>query len=1208
MSRILTKILLVVCLLNISFFAYAKSPPPGTGEADVKANILIMLDVSGSMNDPPPAVAAPGQFKGPNDADVDSGGNLHTINYGGNYVTVHDNTGASITTYGVVNSSPAKIAVDTSNDSVYTKQSGKVNRYVKGGTNSWTHSWTVTMPSGSNNDGSDLAVDPITHRIYVSDQSHNKYHVLNASDGSIHRTFTRNPSNHYKIAIDGANRAMHMTNSGNIETIDLNNLHANCDAQPSPECGFNSGGGVGSIAATPSHDIEVDRDGNIYFATGSKVYKYKQNVFQGLGSTNTLLGSKSCPGHGSVYGLGVDKTVAGNGTVYVPNYGGNKVIKYNMAGDDPTAWTCGTTVTSPGVGNTPSVRKITMAKNVIKALMAKSSLTDGARFGLMEWDSSADIKVGITATGHQEINTMVDDICMSNGHSHPHGSPSCGGGTMPKRAIQKAYELFNGQLTNANPPFPDPRNSAASCENNFLILISDGSFSDNPNSEALRIYNDLGVKTFVVGFAFAGGSSYQQLATNGQTGAPLYANDEANLLATLSDAITQVLQQSLTFSAPKIMPDVNLGDHIFQAVFDYKTSKQWQGKLKKYALAADGSITVPHIWDAGERLNLKNSDNRKIWSVGSNFASPTSLNNFVNSDIGTIKYDLYRGDVVPTLHPIGSPPNQLLEFVRGKDSYDYDSNAATTQLAWKLADIYHSEPTIIGKPPGKVLSSRIYTDAYYRFQNGYSTFKSSKANRKRIIVAGSNAGMLHAFDDSDGDELWAFIPPSMVPKLRSIVKPSNPNATTSIFGVDGSPVVKDIFYGGSWRTVLLGGLGRGGHSYYALDVTDTENPRHLFTFENDHVHDEVTHWDASGTKNTYGYGVGKIIPPEYDYRLLGETFSTPKILRIRIGSTDKWVAVFGAGFNNNVTSDFGSAVYVIDLEDGGKVLKVITLSDTNDPNTSPVTNLVRNSVPASLIPVTADSTTLAQYYGALVYFADYEGKLWKINLTNNGTLYDAQILFDAEATGPNERRVMHEVGASIDASTNDLWLYYGTGDQQNLANESTNINNKLYGIKDTNFPNYATTIVTATENSCLNTTSLSVNCTVGTQQAGWYYNLGLNEKVTSKPSIFNRQVYFSKYLPNSANPCAPGKAQQDSFAYASGCKSRATVDLGTGVATAATFYKGKMYLGLSGASSSDTTLDGNADFNVFDNIIVGTPVGGSNSSNHPRIKSWRQLK
>ena len=186
MSRILTKILLVVCLLNISFFAYAKSPPPGTGEADVKANILIMLDVSGSMNDPPPAVAAPGQFKGPNDADVDSGGNLHTINYGGNYVTVHDNTGASITTYGVVNSSPAKIAVDTSNDSVYTKQSGKVNRYVKGGTNSWTHSWTVTMPSGSNNDGSDLAVDPITHRIYVSDQSHNKYHVLNASDGSIH--------------------------------------------------------------------------------------------------------------------------------------------------------------------------------------------------------------------------------------------------------------------------------------------------------------------------------------------------------------------------------------------------------------------------------------------------------------------------------------------------------------------------------------------------------------------------------------------------------------------------------------------------------------------------------------------------------------------------------------------------------------------------------------------------------------------------------------------------------------------------------------------------------------------------------------------------------------------------------------------------------------------------------------------------------------
>ena len=87
----------------------------------------------------------------------------------------------------------------------------------------------------------------------------------------------------------------------------------------------------------------------------------------------------------------------------------------------------------------------------------------------------------------------------------------------------------------------------------------------------------------------------------------------------------------------------------------------------------------------------------------------------------------------------------------------------------------------------------------------------------------------------------------------------------------------------------------------------------------------------------------------------------------------------------------------------------------------------------------------------MVYFADYEGKLWKINLTDQGTLYDSQYLFDAGASRENERKVMFEVAASIDEITNKLWLYYGTGDQQQLASTSSLIQNQLYGIKDKSF-------------------------------------------------------------------------------------------------------------------------------------------------------------
>ena len=32
------------------------------------------------------------------------------------------------------------------------------------------------------------------------------------------------------------------------------------------------------------------------------------------------------------------------------------------------------------------------------------------------------------------------------------------------------------------------------------------------------------------------------------------------------------------------------------------------------------------------------------------------------------------------------------------------------------------------------------------------------------------------------------------------------------------------YIGGAWKTILVGGLGRGGRGYYALDVTDPASP------------------------------------------------------------------------------------------------------------------------------------------------------------------------------------------------------------------------------------------------------------------------------------------------------------------------------------------------------------------------------------------------
>ena len=68
-------------------------------------------------------------------------------------------------------------------------------------------------------------------------------------------------------------------------------------------------------------------------------------------------------------------------------------------------------------------------------------------------------------------------------------------------------------------------------------------------------------------------------------------------------------------------------------------------------------------------------------------------------------------------------------------------------------------------------------------------------------------------------------------------------------------------------------------------------------------------------KQEFGYAGGSGINAKYDYRKLGETWSTPRIIRIKVDGKDKWVAVFGGGYNQAVNPNYGSAVFVMDLEE-----------------------------------------------------------------------------------------------------------------------------------------------------------------------------------------------------------------------------------------------------------------------------------------------------
>ena len=94
----LTKIILFVIVTFNFIQVEAKSPPPGTGTADVPANILIMLDNSGSMN--LEVGSSSYQSTLPVDVSTDSSGNVYILDYNFNRISVYDNSGNLLKRFG----------------------------------------------------------------------------------------------------------------------------------------------------------------------------------------------------------------------------------------------------------------------------------------------------------------------------------------------------------------------------------------------------------------------------------------------------------------------------------------------------------------------------------------------------------------------------------------------------------------------------------------------------------------------------------------------------------------------------------------------------------------------------------------------------------------------------------------------------------------------------------------------------------------------------------------------------------------------------------------------------------------------------------------------------------------------------------------------------------------------------------------------------
>tara|TARA_B100000989_G_C19532008_1_gene470591 strand:- start:2461 stop:7365 length:4905 start_codon:yes stop_codon:yes gene_type:complete len=458
------------------------------------------------------------------------------------------------------------------------------------------------------------------------------------------------------------------------------------------------------------------------------------------------------------------------------------------------------------------------------------------------------------------------------------------------------------------------------CQLNYVIVISDGIWfsHDRAMKQILALRNETaamgvnpdangtpkGVKTIFM--AYGGGikdpgpEQFQEAAKAGSCDDPnfgtpqqsdpecrqyIIADTPRDLVTKLKSEIERIIASRLSFSAPSITASIQEGGDLYQGQFEYVKGGEWVGHLIRSEVSSDGIVNMQHSdnWDAAKKVKEQAERNqRKIWTVlsGEGLDYKPGYNNFIADNSGSIN-SLFGilGMQVIDYHNASTPctgqngnvddVKGLINFVRGEDYFVYsgdckdkDNGAIRDSV---FGDIYHSNIVEVGPPSANTLYTSTNQEAYFRAKNGYRTWANSNSNRARTLYVGANDGMLHAIDAETGAERWAFIPPFIAGKLPSIVNDSlrgiagtKKGGTNAIFGVDGSPVVHDMYISGikpdgsfekgtkSWHTILMIPYGRGGAGYSILDITDPLKPLHVFSVYNDFVNSKVMIAKANG--------------------------------------------------------------------------------------------------------------------------------------------------------------------------------------------------------------------------------------------------------------------------------------------------------------------------------------------------------------------------
>jgi len=697
--------------------------------------------------------------------------------------------------------------------------------------------------------------------------------------------------------------------------------------------------------------------------------------------------------------------------------------------------------------------------------------------------------------------------------------------------------------------FPDYLQNSPNeaCRKNYVIVITDGAdtcYSPSgdrdqaPIDAAAALYN-AGVdnaqgffaKVFVIGMGGVSDtlrSTLNGMAIKGGTDANIdddydpttddaaYFTDSAEQLAeALLDAIQEIQSEALTFTNP-VIPSIRSNAYETTLIANFvpsETSAFWKGHLESYLINeygeivdingqpgvdGNGKIIIEPLWDAGQRLSITSPNQRNVYSAKPNGLGGWNREDFKpeNADFDPFSDFNIRCD--PSRCNRTNKMKKRINWMLGMDVHDEDGDGNKAESrSWKLGDIFHSTPMIVGQP------TTTFNDIGYNtpHTDEDTTFYKEYKGRKQIILAGANDGMLHAFHGGTwsaqdetyslgtGMEEWAFVPNNLLDNVKRM--PFHHETY-----VDSSPKAVDYWVDANndyekqwseWHTIVVSGE-RGEHPYYfALDITDPGSANYP----------EVK-W-------------------EFTDSAMGGSWSEPIFGRIKKkdsnnpdGSdyTEQWVMYVSGGYLED--NEKGNAFFVVDLDTGEKIWEYTYEDNVWDHA------LMIYSIPSTVAAVDRDNDSFTD----TVFVGDLGGQIWKFEMgeyvggqinfvaaedNDNDNLYDnwtGQLFF--HTLNPNQQ-IFYPPSLVFDSS-HRLWIYFGTGDR--LDPRADTSQDRFYGILD-RYTNYA-----LYDEALEDITNSAAEAPFSESFYGWYYDLPVGEKVLAKNTVYKGVLLFTTFTPD----------------------------------------------------------------------------------------------